>query len=72
MAEKTALAKKIQQVIKDEDSRGAGKMMDFCRFTMGMTYNQILERVQQECPEVTPSFWDALLYDYEQTESRGY
>lgn len=67
-----ALADAIRRVIKENDSTGAANIANFCRYDMGMNYNEILERVQKECPEVTQADWDGLLYEHEQKEGRGY
>jgi len=49
----------------------ARKVADFCRFKLGMTFDQTLTVVQEVDPTVTPAQWDGLMYDCDREESQG-
>lgn len=42
---------------------GAARIADACRFQLGLNYQQTLDRVRRQIPEMTPAKWDALLYE---------
>lgn len=52
-------------VTGDGDAQAAAKVVAACRFQLGMTYAETLERVQRDHPKTTMADWDALLYEAE-------
>ena len=70
MAPTSQFNKMIKMAIERQDHKIAGYIAGFCRFKMGMNYQEILERVQQVCPEVEMRDWDGLMYDHDEFLSR--
>ena len=63
------LSDAITKAVRDNDARAAGVVADVCRFRLGMNYDQILERVRQQYPDLDIPSWDELLYEADMQES---
>ena len=49
---------------KDGDPvRAAVMVSDFCRFRLGMNYDQTYAVVREVVPAMTPARWDSILYE---------
>lgn len=57
-----SLAIAIRKAIDEDNHVIAGRIVDHLRFKFGWNYQQILERVKKERPNVTDAQWDSLLY----------
>ena len=57
------LREAIEKAIRNQDAAAAGGVADFCRFRMGLDYQETAALVQRVCPEANPASWEALLYE---------
>lgn len=57
----TTLGDAIKKAVETHDASLAGKVADYCRFKLGMSYQETLEFVQAIAP-ISESNWESLLY----------
>ncbi len=52
--------------VREGDFKVALVVENHCRFVMGMTRRDVMERVTKQWPDVTEADWDALIQEAEE------